>query len=45
MHSADPLPWKVLKQHYALDRSPYMVLREDTVQLPGGAVIPDYFVF
>lgn len=41
----DPHPWKILKQHYALDRSPYMVLREDTVQLPGGAVIPDYFIF
>jgi len=45
MRSSDPQPWKVLKQHYALDRSPYMVLREDTVLLPGGAVIPDYFIF
>jgi ADP-ribose pyrophosphatase len=41
----DPLPWQVLQQRYTLDRSPYMVLREDTVALPGGAVISDYFVF
>lgn len=42
---ADPLPWKILSHRYTLDRRPYMVLREDIVELPGGAVIPDYFVF
>lgn len=41
----DPKPWQVLDSRYSLDRSPYMVLREDTVQLANGAVIPDYFVF
>ncbi len=41
----DPQPWQVLNRRYTLDRSPYMVLREDTVQLANGAVIPDYFVF
>lgn len=35
----------MLNRRYTLDRSPYMVLREDTVQLANGAVIPDYFVF
>lgn len=40
-----PQPWQVLERRYTLDRSPYMVLREDRVQLPNGAVIPDFFVF
>ncbi len=37
--------WKVLDKRYILDRQPYMTLREDTVQLPNGVLIPDYFVF
>jgi 8-oxo-dGTP pyrophosphatase MutT (NUDIX family) len=41
----DPAPWQVLERRYVLDRQPYMTLREDTVRLPGGAVIPDYFIF
>jgi 8-oxo-dGTP pyrophosphatase MutT (NUDIX family) len=45
MFPSDPLPWKILQQRYTLDRSPYMILREDTVELATGAIIPDYFVF
>jgi ADP-ribose pyrophosphatase len=41
----EPLPWRVLSSRYVLDRSPYMVLREDAVELPNGARIDDYFVF
>lgn len=41
----DPSPWRVLDRRYVLDRRPYMTLREDTVALPNGAVIQDYFVF
>lgn len=41
----DPLPWRVLDRRYVLDRQPYMTLREDTVLLPNGARIEDYFVF
>lgn len=41
----DPQPWRVLDRRYVYDRSPYMVMREDTVQLPNGAIIQDYFVF
>lgn len=41
----DPQPWTVLDRRYVLNRQPYMTLREDTVLLPGGARIDDYFVF
>jgi ADP-ribose pyrophosphatase len=41
----DPFPWRVLDRRYVLDRQPYMTLREDTVLLPNGARIEDYFVF
>ncbi len=41
----DPQPWQVLDRRYVLDRQPYMTLREDTVLLPNGARIEDYFVF
>ncbi|MBL7781344.1 MAG: NUDIX hydrolase [Saprospiraceae bacterium] len=41
----DPQPWKVLDRRYVLDRRPYMMLREDTVLLPNGARIDDFFVF
>lgn len=41
----EPQPWTVEKSRYVYDRSPYMVMREDSVRLPNGAFIPDYFVF
>lgn len=41
----EPQPWAVLDRRYVLDRKPYMTLREDTVALPSGARIEDYFVF
>ncbi|TNE59047.1 MAG: NUDIX hydrolase [Bacteroidetes bacterium] len=41
----DPKPWTVERSQYVYNRSPYMILREDTVRLPNGARIPDYFVF
>lgn len=41
----EPQPWTVLDRRYVLDRQPYMTLREDTVLLPNGARIEDYFVF
>ena len=41
----DPQPWQVEESRYVYDRKPYMILREDTVRLPNGARIPDYFVF
>lgn len=41
----DPQAWQVLDRRYVLDRQPYMTLREDTVLLPNGARIEDYFVF
>lgn len=41
----DPKPWQVEESRYVYDRKPYMVMREDRVRLPNGALIPDYFVF
>lgn len=41
----EPQDWEVVRSQYVYDRKPYMTLREDTVQLPNGACIPDYFVF
>lgn len=41
----DPEPWQVEESRYVYERRPYMVLREDSVRLPNGARIPDYFVF
>ncbi len=43
--NTDPKPWQVENRRYVYDRKPYMVMREDTVRLPNGACIPDYFVF
>lgn len=46
MQTHDPLPWHTLESRYLLDRQPYMTLREDRVQLPGGGpVLDQYFVF
>lgn len=41
----DPRPWQVEESRYVYNRAPYMILREDRVRLPNGAMIPDYFVF
>lgn len=41
----DPQPWKIETSRYVYNRKPYMILREDSVRLPNGARIPDYFVF
>lgn len=40
-----PKPWTVLSSRRVYDRRPYMVMREDTVELPTGTRIEDYFVF
>jgi 8-oxo-dGTP pyrophosphatase MutT (NUDIX family) len=36
-------PWKVRSSTYVVDR-PFLRLRADTVELPGGRVIEDYYV-
>ncbi len=41
----DPGHWKITESRYVLNRQPYMTLREDTVILPTGAQIDDYFIF
>lgn len=38
-----PDPWKVLASHKAFDHRWYVV-RRDTVQLPDGSIVDDYFV-
>ena len=45
MTNNDPLPWQVESRRYVYNRAPYMIMREDSVRLPNGAQIPDYFVF
>ncbi|MCB0573873.1 MAG: NUDIX hydrolase [Saprospiraceae bacterium] len=45
MKHDEPQPWRVTDSRYVLDRKPYMVLREDTVMLPNGTRIDDYFIF
>lgn len=37
--------WTIESSRYVYLRPPYMVMREDRVRLPHGAVIDDYFVF
>ena len=37
-------PWRVLESRY-LDRSPWHTVRTDRVQLPTGAIVPDWYVF
>jgi len=39
----DPAPWKVLTSEY-LARKPWYTVRVDRVELPTGAVIPEYWV-
>jgi 8-oxo-dGTP pyrophosphatase MutT (NUDIX family) len=39
----DPAPWKVLTREY-LSRNPWNTVRVDRVELPTGAIIPEYFV-
>jgi 8-oxo-dGTP pyrophosphatase MutT (NUDIX family) len=39
----DPKPWRVLSSEY-LDRKPWHTVRLDRVELPNGAVIPEYWV-
>lgn len=41
----EPQHWTVETSRYVYDRRPYMIMREDSVRLPNGARIPDYFVF
>ena len=39
----DPAPWKVLESEYVA-RKPWFTVRVDRVELPTGAVIPEYWV-
>ncbi|MDW8229056.1 MAG: NUDIX hydrolase [Saprospiraceae bacterium] len=43
--SSDPQPWLIESSRYVYECRPYMCLREDSVLLPTGARIPNYFVF
>jgi len=42
-HPDDPKPWTVLSSEY-LSRKFWYTVRVDRVQLPGGAIIPEYWV-
>ena len=38
-----PLNWKITASSYAID-TPYLRLRKDSIDLPGGVHVPDYYV-
>lgn len=37
-------PWRVLSSEY-LDKKPWFTVRKESVQLPSGAVVPDWYIF
>lgn len=37
------MEWKCLNSEYVIDNS-WMKVRKDTVELPNGVIIPDYYV-
>jgi len=40
----DPEPWRVIQSHY-LHRRPWLTMRRDSVRLPNGRVIDDFYVW
>lgn len=40
----DPKAWKTLDSHYIFQKAPWLVLRQDRVQLPTGAIIDEFYV-
>ena len=44
MEKSKPRPWKVLRSEYVA-REPWFTVRHECVELPGGAHVPDYYVF
>ena len=40
----DPEPWRVEGSDYLI-KSPWLTVRQDTVRLPNGGFMPDYYVF
>ena len=44
MEKSKPRPWKVLRSEYVA-REPWFTVRHECVELPGGARVPDYYVF
>ena len=41
--AADPRPWELLGSSYLI-RNPWLTVRQDTVRVPNGTVLDDYFV-
>ncbi len=40
----DPKAWKTLESRYIFQKSPWLMLRQDKVELPSGAVIEEFYV-
>lgn len=40
----DPKAWKTLESKYIFQKSPWLVMRQDKVELPSGAVIEEFYV-
>jgi 8-oxo-dGDP phosphatase len=41
----DPKPFKVLESTYIFERPPWLVIREERLQLPAGGIIDQFYVF
>lgn len=40
----DPKAWKTLESRYIFQKSPWLMLRQDKVELPSGTVIEEFYV-
>jgi 8-oxo-dGTP pyrophosphatase MutT (NUDIX family) len=41
----DPKAWTILESHYLFRKPPWLTMRQDRVQLPGGGVVEEYYVW
>ena len=41
----DPQPWTVLQTKYLFRKPPWLTMRQDRVQLPGGGIVEEYYVW
>jgi 8-oxo-dGDP phosphatase len=44
-HPGDPQPWTVLESQYRFRKPPWLTMRQDRVQLPGGGIVEEYYVW
>ena len=42
-HNNDDMHWKVIESEY-LHRRPWLTVRKETLEMPNGKVVPEYYV-